>query len=497
MMTLVVASLVERSIAGVARSSKKAFAAGAGAVELRMDHLVGLASKPSMLDEAREAVDGPAIATLRSSREGGRSRLKRQSRARLLERAFEAGFEYIDLELTADSGLITRLRGKGGSTKTIASYHFRRPATRHELLSRLGAACEAADIGKVATPCEHAGHAAAVASAALEFSGRGREFAIMGMGAQGQLTRACAGKMGSELVYACLPGAPAAPGQLDITLQSALIEKDSFVFGLIGHPVAHSVSKPMQEAALRSVNLNGIYLPLDVPPAHMTKEFVSTLFDSGFTGLNVTIPHKERAHRICESLGASAESTGAVNTVHRRRGRIVGENTDLIGLKKLLESQKIPLRNRKSLVVGAGGAARAACRVLRDGGAEVTVTARKAGRAAVVARACDGRGLPLDRASSGSRRWDVVVNATPIGTWGSTLQDLTVPPGVLEGRPVFIDLVYNPPVTESMRLARRKGCETVGGLDMLVGQGAEAFRTWTGRSPDEKRMRAAARRALR
>ena len=450
-----------------------------------------------MLDEVRGAVDGPAIATLRSSREGGRSTVSGAQRVRLLERVLDAGFEYIDLELNTDRRLLARLRDSGSHPRTIASHHFGRPATRSEVITKLDAACKAADLGKVAAPCEHAGHAAAIASAGIEFSESGRRFALMGMGSQGQLTRACARRIGSELAFACLPGSPAAPGQLDVASQSSLLKKGAVVLGLIGHPVTHSVSGPMQEAALESVGLDGIYLPLDVPPPYMTKGLVSTLFDAGFKGLNVTIPHKGRAYRICESLGTSAAATGAVNTLHRRKGMVVGENTDLIGLHKLIESEKIPLRNSGSLVVGAGGAARAACKVLRDGGSEVTVAARRPGRAVAAARECGGKGLTLERAASGVRRYDVVVNATPMGTRGSTSEKVTVPAGVLAGRPVFIDLVYNPPITESMKLAKSKGCKAVGGLEMLVGQGAEAFRIWTGRMPDEDSMRAAARRALR
>jgi 3-dehydroquinate dehydratase/shikimate dehydrogenase len=497
MMTLVVASLVERSIAGAARSSKKAFGAGADLVELRLDHLQGTRWRTDRLDDARRAIDGPAIATLRSAREGGRSRLQREQRTQLLKAALRAEFDYVDMELVTDRRLLSDLRGLDSLTKTIASYHFRRPATRSEIIDRLESTCAAGDIGKVAAPCEHAGHAATIAAAGLEFSRRRQDFALMGMGAQGQLTRACAEGMGSKLVYACLAGSPAAPGQLEVGPQSALLKKDSVVLGLIGHPVSHSVSKPMQEAALKSVGLRGVYLPLDVPPALMSHDLVSTLFEVGFTGLNVTIPHKGRAYRICESLGASATETEAVNTLHRRRGRIVGENTDILGLHSLIESKKIPLKGTKSLVLGAGGAARAACTVLRNGGSEVTVTARKAGRAAATARACGARGISLSNASSGQGQYNLVVNATPLGTHGTSLEGLTVPAWALTGEPVFIDLVYNPPVTESMKLARSKGCRALGGLEMLVGQGAEAFRMWTGRTPDEQKMRTAARRALR
>ncbi len=497
MMTLVVASLVERSLAGAARSSKKAFAAGADVVELRLDHVRDIVRRPSLIQDARSAVDGPAIATLRSEGEGGSSRHAGAKRREVLEEILDSGFEYIDLEITTDRNMLEALDRPCRGTKTIGSYHFRRPATRGEIEAKLRRACYLSDIGKVAVPCENAAHAVAVAEAGLALSREGRDFAVMGMGEQGRLTRACARGIGSKLVYACLPGSPAAPGQLDVALQTGLVKASAVVVGLLGHPVAHSISKPMHEAALKGAGLKGIYIPMDVPPRSMGRGLVSTLFTVGFKGVNVTIPHKQKAYRICDSHGPSAASTGAVNTLTSKDGLIEGENTDLIGLVYLFESKNVAIDGTVSLVVGAGGAARAACRVLRDGGSEVTVAARRGTAARAVARECGCGAITLsDAASGGGRRYDLVVNATPMGTKGTPLERASVPGGALRGRPVFIDLVYNPPVTRSMELARGKGCRALGGLDMLVGQGAESFRIWTGKQPDKARMLAAARRAL-
>jgi shikimate dehydrogenase/3-dehydroquinate dehydratase type I len=496
MMTLVVASLVERGVAGVSRSSKEAFRAGADAVELRLDHLRNLEREPRLVEEARAAVDGPAIATLRSVREGGLSRGTGAMRARLLDVVIESGFEYVDLELTTDRKRLEQLAGRRSKPKTIGSYHFRRPATRSEVRDKLERACAVADIGKVAVPCDHAGHAVAIADVGLEFSGRGVGFALMGMGDQGQLTRACAEGIGSELVYACLPGRPAAPGQLDISTQSGLLDDEAVILGLIGHPVAHSVSKPMQEAALRSADLRGIYMPLDLPVAAMSRRTVTTLLEIGFTGLNITIPHKRRALEYCDRLGPSALTTGAVNTVRRADGSIVGENTDVLGLSRLFDVKKVHAKGVDSLVIGAGGAARAACRALLDAGSDVTVAARRDGKARALARSCGVKAESFSAVSTGEHRFGVIVNATPMGTRGTESEKARIPEGALRGRPVFIDLVYNPPVTGSMELARGRGCKAYGGLEMLVGQGGESFRMWTGRVPDLDAMRAAARRAL-
>lgn len=495
-MTLVVASLVERSIAGVSRSSTRAFDAGADVVEVRLDHMAGLTRSVGMLGDLRAAVDGPAVATYRSTSEGGRGRLRGERRRRLLSRIMDAGFEYVDLELVEDGRLLEELDGASSRPRVISSYHFNESASMREVRTKLTSACDCAHIGKVAMPCEHAGHAIALAKVALEFKKERKRFALMGMDAQGQLTRVCAKNLGSRLVYACLQGRPAAPGQLEVGHQRQLLDKGATKLGLIGHPVAHSMSKPMQEAALRSVGLEGVYVLLDFPRSAMTRVAVSTLFDLGFRGLNVTIPHKERAYRICDVKGRSAGSTGAVNTIVRRRGLIVGENTDVYGFEKLVESKKVNVKDASLLVVGAGGAARAVCAAATHKGANVTVAARRSSKAAGLARQFGAGWASLASAADGGGGFDVVVNSTPIGTKGTPSEAMALPEGVLKGCLVFIDLVYNPSTTRSMEVARHNGSVAHGGLEMLVRQGEEAFRIWTGKEPDVAKMRRAAIREV-
>jgi shikimate dehydrogenase len=237
-------------------------------------------------------------------------------------------------------------------------------------------------------------------------------------------------------------------------------------------------------------------MPLDLPVAAMSRRTVTTLLEIGFTGLNITIPHKRRALEYCDRLGPSALTTGAVNTVRRADGSIVGENTDVLGLSRLFDVKKVHAKGVDSLVIGAGGAARAACRALLDAGSDVTVAARRDGKARALARSCGVKAESFSAVSAGEHRFGVIVNATPMGTRGTESEKARIPEGALRGRPVFIDLVYNPPVTGSMELARGRGCKAYGGLEMLLGQGGESFRMWTGRVPDLDAMRAAARRAL-
>jgi len=494
-MTRIVASLVERSVSGVTCSSREAFRQGAELVEIRFDHLPARSLDAGTVSEVRASVRGPAIATLRSAVEGGRSKLKGTARENALKVLLDAGFEYVDLELERDQRLLKAEGRKGRRPELIASCHLLRPAEAGKVEKALVRACAAGDIGKVAMPCEHAGQAIMLARLGMRRSDAGDRFVLIGMGDQGRLTRVCAGRMGSDMVYCSLSGKPAAPGQLDVRTQSSLKGKDIVALGLLGHPVSHSVSKPMQEAALRGARLAGAYLNLDVPPEDMTRETLETLGEIGFSGLNVTIPHKERVLGMCDGVDSEAESAGAVNTITFKGSRIYGKNTDMIGFTQALESKKCIVSGTEALVVGAGGAARAAVLSLRRAGAHVTVSARSPGKAEAMARDMGADVVSISSLRGTGPVFDVVVNCTPIGTKGVG-GAVPVPSALFRKGVLYFDLVYNPPVTRTMKVAAARKAAAAGGLEMLVRQGAASFNSWTGVEPDLRAMRVAARRAL-
>lgn len=494
-MTYVVASLVERSVSGVSDSSKKAFSHGADLVEVRLDHLRLPRLDQRSLSRIREAIRGPAIATLRSTDEGGASRARGPAREKALRAVIGAGFEYVDLEAARDRRLLTELGRRDRRPEVIASTHFSRPASAKEVQKALAIACRSGDFGKVAMPCEHAGQALMLAAIGMKRSAAGDRFVLIGMGEQGQLTRVCARQMGSSMVYCSMKGKPAAPGQFDLDTQAALDRDDRHILGLLGHPVHHSVSKPMQEAALRNAGLAGLYLNLDLPPEAMRKSSLETLRLLGFSGLNVTIPHKEKVHSLCDVLDPDAASTGAVNTVLFRNTLVHGKNTDVIGFINAIEPKTRIDRETSALIVGAGGAARAAAFALTREGAHVTVAARDRKKGARVAEDLGIEAVALSSLRKTGRRFDIVVNCTPLGTKGMK-GSAPVPPHLFRRGVLFFDMVYNPRVTKTMRLASSRKARTSGGLEMLVHQGAEAFRSWTGREPDIAAMQAAARRAV-
>jgi shikimate dehydrogenase/3-dehydroquinate dehydratase type I len=491
-MTLVVSSLVEGSIAGVSDSSKLAFRLGADIVECRLDHIPDL--DRDLVAETRKAVLGPAIATLRSKAEGGLSRFGGAKREELLRAALESDFEYVDFEFGTDQAMLKRLDRSEYISHVIVSSHFSKPVKKEAVSRRLKEASELGDVAKVAMPCEHAADALMLAEVGMTFSRRKRKFVIIGMGQQGQLTRVFASRIGSFMAYACLPGRPAAPGQLDVAKQSALVKCRSTVLGLIGHPVSHSVSKPMQEAALERAGLTGAYLPLDFMPGTLTRKALLTARRLGLKGLNVTIPYKGKAFEICDRRQEYARATGAVNTISYRGSCIIGENTDVRGFAGLIEGKITITRDTKALIVGAGGAARAVAYVLSQRGARLTITDIERKRAERLAAEFGGMAIPLKKLWKSAEAFKIIVNCTPVGMKGvpgNPIKRELFKPGT-----VYFDIVYNPLATEAMSVAMGMDIKAYGGLEMLVQQGAESFRIWTGLEPDVEAMREAARRAL-
>jgi len=492
-MTLIVGSLVERDEVGIASSSKLAFEQGGDLVECRLDHLTNLSR--GAVEEVRRAALGPAISTLRSRSEGGRSGLRGPMRNALLHAQLKADFEYVDLELRNDRKFIDSLERDHWASKIIVSTHFLRPVKKPAVENALAECLALGDIGKVAMFCEDATDALMLAEVAMKWSKRSKPCIVIGMGAQGQLTRILADTLGSAMVYACISGKPAAPGQLDIPTQARLRGGGKTVLGLIGHPVSHSISKPMQEEALSKADMNGAYVPLDIPPGRFSASSVGTLRKLGFAGVNVTIPHKKKAYSLCDRLGPAARETGAVNTIKIEGRRLYGENTDVKGFAELIGTKTVITPGTKALLVGAGGAARATMFVLRERGARVTVVDIEKKRADRLAKAFGGHSQSLPRLFKSGRSFDIVVNCSPVGMKG--MPGNPIVKSLIKPGSTFFDVVYNPPVTKAMIMAQKAGAAVHGGLEMLVQQGAESFRIWTETEPNVDAMREAAMGALK
>ena len=269
------------------------------------------------------------------------------------------------------------------------------------------------------------------------------------------------------------------------------------LYGVLGHPVGHSRSPEMQNAAFAEAGLDAVYLALPVPPDRLG-EAVAGAHALGFQGLNVTVPHKQAAAALCVTVDRIAEDVGAVNTLRRAAQGWEGFNTDAPACLTLLEAAGVGTGAR-ALLVGAGGAARAAAWALVRAGAALRIAARRQDSAREVSRAlaprtAAGVAIPQvvawDDLAAEAQAADVVVNGTSVGLAG---QPAALPGVALREGQVAVDFVYGD--TAFARAARAAGARLVTGEQLLVRQGALAFILWTGRSAPEAAMTAAVARA--
>jgi shikimate dehydrogenase len=254
---------------------------------------------------------------------------------------------------------------------------------------------------------------------------------------------------------------------------------------VIGDPVEHSRSPAMHNAAFAALALDWVYVAFPVPGGRGDAA-VRAVRALGLAGLNVTMPHKDAAARACDDLAPDASALGAVNTVVVDGERLVGHNTDGTGFMRALADEGVTVEGKRVLVVGAGGAARAIVLAAGQAGASVTVAARREEAARAAAGLAGGRATALDDAPIAD--CDVLVNATPLGMGGEAPP---FDPARLDPGQFVYDTVY-PAETPLIAAARERGVAAVGGLGMLVHQGACSFELWTGRAAPVDVMRAAA-----
>lgn len=261
---------------------------------------------------------------------------------------------------------------------------------------------------------------------------------------------------------------------------------------VLGHPVSHSRSPAMQTAALDALGLAGewSYEAIDVDPTEFGKR-TRLLPDQGFVGVNVTIPHKEAALAVADQASRAAQEIGAANTLSFAGGRIEAENTDATGLLAALPGS---VEGKTVLVLGAGGSARAAAWALAGQGATVSVWNRTPERADELVDDLDGelRAVSGDETRAGD--FDLIVNCTAIGMQDEDpFEHLPLDPERLDSELVLVDLVYAGSESRLVTEARSRSATAIDGLEILVRQGAESLRIWTGMDPPLDVMREAAR----
>jgi len=493
--TLLCVSLAAGDAKGMVNAARAARRAGADIVEVRLDRLRGIDAP--MISQIGKRIDFiPAIATLRPEWEGGAFAGSEKERAGLLGAAAESGFDFIDMELGMDRRRQNSLLGlcKKRCVGTIVSHHdhIRTPGVRG-ILRKIQQCSALGDMGKVAFFCASSTDAARIVEAAAAARRAGHRFIAMGMGEPGILTRAFAPLIGSAMVYACLDIRTAtAQGQPEIGElvkiwggpdRRRLLSHRTALYALIGHPLGHSLSPLMHNAAFRRLGMDAVYMPFDVKEDDIDGT-LRALMAAGLRGANVTIPYKQRIIACLDGLDEAARKIGAVNTVLVRGPRLLGYNTDVSGFTDALKGAGVRLRGARTLVIGAGGAARAAVWGLIGERATVTVANRSRGNALKLKRELGEQrievaGLEDIPAIVGGS--DIVVNCTPLGMRGFGSRS-PVPARLLRRDIVVMDMVYNPVRTPLLAAAERAGAVTVSGMEMFIRQGMGSLRLWTKRT---------------
>jgi 3-dehydroquinate dehydratase/shikimate dehydrogenase len=471
---------------------------GTRILELRLDYLRSPAERAAFFRRLPRLRRGlTLIATCRSRRGGGRFAGRAAAELAVLAQAVRAGCQWCDIELEV-AGQLPRNelhRALSPARILVSAHDFRRtPRSLGSLVRRLGRC--GGDAVKVATACGSLTDTRRL----LDLVGRRRDVVVVPMGDDALAARVLALREGSALAYASI-GQATAPGQVSLDSLQTIYRlgrrfgasrtgpaRSTRIYGVIGNPIGHSLSPLMHNAAFAERKVNAILLPFHVKNL---RDFVASVEPLGIAGFGVTLPHKQAILRYLDDCDSLAAQVGAVNTVVvRRGGRLYGYNTDYVGVLRAIE-RRVPLRGSRVLLMGAGGAARAAAFALAHAGAVVAICARRPARARALARAVAGS--VVERPSLRREFFDAIVNCTPVGMHpggGSPLQARE-----LNCR-VVMDLIYRPRKTELLRIAERRGIEVISGAEMFVAQGVAQWEIWNGERAPEAAMRSAVNAAL-
>jgi len=271
------------------------------------------------------------------------------------------------------------------------------------------------------------------------------------------------------------------------------------VAAVIGWPIAHTLSPTMHNAAFSALGLDWVYIPFAVKPQELPAAVTATRA-LGIGGVNATVPHKEALVNLVDELTPEARAVGAVNTIIPISNKLVGHNTDVIGFERTLHRAGFEMNGSTALVIGAGGAARAVVFALLRGNARVILLNRTEERAVELLKQVEGDAVAGELNSSEITRWrdqvQLVVNTTTLGMWPESASSPWPAEIPFPSHALLSDLVYNPRQTKLVYQALQAGARFVDGLWMLVYQGAESFRLWTGQQPDEELMYQAANKQL-
>ncbi|MHC4573416.1 MAG: shikimate dehydrogenase [Planctomycetota bacterium] len=497
-----------RNLEDARQQVRRATVAGAEMIELRTDYLQNLSSLMVKELVAEAASGPPVIVTCRDKRHGGATAWPDQLRIEVLKSALDAGAQFVDCEYESfrsaqnQEKILVALSRSSKSRLILSEHNFKRGFDNIRKAYCDILAVYPAAIAKLVYTANHINDCF---EAFDLLHGTGGERIVFCMGEAGLISRIIAKKLGSFVTFASIDETTAtAPGQLTIEQFKRLyrcdsIDGDTELYGVIGSPVAHSLSPAIHNACFAEAGLNKLYLPLLVEGGRVEfARFMNAALGRewlGFRGFSVTIPHKRNALDYVRGAGGSveplAERIGAVNTLLvGQDGKLSAYNTDYAGALDAVTSTLsigwADLKDFPVAVVGAGGVARAIVAGLSDAGAKINIYNRTVAKARKLAGEFGCTFSPL----SEMRKVDakLLINCTSIGMHPNV--DATpLPKESVRKDMVVFDTVYNPAETLLLRQARAAGAKTIDGMSMFINQACAQFKLFTGQSADRELMR--------
>lgn len=458
-------------------------------LEFRLDYLKKPALVLPKLKRFIESHPGTVvIATCRRAANGGKFHGSAASQLEVLAKAAAAGCQMIDIDIQTASqckpGQLQKLRGRAAM---VLSFHdFRGTKKLDEALEKMLPV--PADFYKIVSTATTLADNVSMMKFLAKESER-HSMVCMCMGEQGFISRVLGVRAGSVFTFAsAIAGEETAAGQ--VTAQELRnmyrieqVDPATRVYGVAGDPVAHSLSPAIMNAAFRRENVNAVYLALH---AKTIKDLMTCVREIPIHGLSVTMPYKQAILPYLDNTDSHTSKIGACNTVVRSQdGKLYGFNTDAAGIVRPLERRLSTLDGARILVLGAGGAARAAVFGLKERGAEVYILNRTLGPAQKLARSARARSIK--RADMKKLAFDVIINATPVGM--GNMHETPLQEKEINARYVF-DMIYDPGETRLLKLAKERGAQVIPGIEMFVQQAARQFEIWTGKpAPGDEMLR--------
>lgn len=461
-------------------------------LEFRLDYLnKPLAALPALSKWVAANGATTVIATCRCKAHGGNFTGSPTAALEVLQKAADSGFQIIDLELESAEKLpkntIDKLRAPGAAI--IISWHDFTTTPKDLAPIRKRMEPFAPDFMKVVPTAKTLSDNITLMHFLAEMRDATADAVGICMGEAGIISRVLGLRAGSAFTFAAANATEAtAPGQIAArtlieTYRVEQVDAATKVYGVAGNPIGSSMSPLMMNTAFRRETVNAVYLALQTSKAD---DLFRLMREVPIHGLSVTMPLKQDVIPFLERTDPLSQKIGAVNTIARMPdGKFYGFNTDVAGIIGPIE-RRMSLRGAKVLVLGAGGAARAAIFGCRDKGADVSILNRTPETAAKIAKQSGAKVIKRDQLAKST--FDIIINCTPAGMNGNKTAAILTP-AELNARIVF-DTVYNPIDTPLLKMARAKGCAVITGVEMFVTQGARQFEIWTGKpAPDQEMLR--------